>query len=144
MCIKNNLEDMNTEQKVSSLTDSRTKEKTSLSNGIITSQPISGWLWCPENFPSFSRKQLEQMATMSYQELAQEILWAFDFWISTNDLEGVITQAYWEQWHHEDITPVTRMWDTNLYSLHLGYGPTFAFKNVALEFLPRHYHGFLA
>ena len=29
------------------------------------------------------------------------------------------------------------MGEDNLFSLHLGYGPTLAFKNAALEFLPR-------
>jgi threonine synthase len=51
-------------------------------------------------------------------------------------LRAIVDAAYGPQWHHADITPVLPV-APGLHSLHLGHGPTFAFKNVALEFLPR-------
>jgi len=119
------------------LLDSRTEKGISLSQGIITSQPLSGGLWSPSSFPEFSSDHIAGMSYMSYQWLAQTILGSFNFWISQQELQKVIEEAYGEQWHDEDVTPVKKIWDTNMYSLHLGFGPTFAFKNVALEFLPR-------
>lgn len=119
------------------LVDSRTGQITSLSQAIQTSQPISWGLWSPEGFPQFSDEQVKAMSAMSYQWLAQTILWRFDFGISENELQDVIAEAYGDQWHNEDITPMKQIGNTNLHSLHLGYGPTLAFKNVALEFLPR-------
>lgn len=119
------------------LIDSRTGIRTSLSEGIQTSQPISWGLWSPEGFPQFSDEQVSAMSHMNYQWLAHAILSRFDFGVSENELSQIISEAYWNQWHNEDITPVKQIGDRNLHSLHLGYGPTFAFKNVALEFLPR-------
>lgn len=51
-------------------------------------------------------------------------------------LTAIIDAAYGAQWHSPEITPVKHVGE-NMHSLHLGYGPTFAFKNIALEFLPR-------
>jgi len=122
-----------------SLIDSRTGNTTSLSEGIISSQPTTGWLWSPESLPEFSSDDIQQMSGMSYQDVAKTILGSFDFGISSVELWKVIDEAYGDQWYNSDITPVKKIDGTMtpLYWLHLWYGPTFAFKNVALEFLPR-------
>lgn len=73
---------------------------------------------------------------MTYRSIADTILSKFDFWVTDAELSKIIDSAYGDQWQNPSITPVAHISD-NLYSLHLGYGPTFAFKNVALEFLPR-------
>jgi threonine synthase len=121
---------------LSTLQDSRSPEISSLGSAVQTSQPISGGLWTPTNFPKLSENDIAHLAGLSYQQIAQKVLWQFDFGITVDQLKGVIDEAYGEQWHHPHITPVKHITD-NLHSLHLGYGPTFAFKNVALEFLPR-------
>jgi len=119
------------------LSDSRSEETSSLANAIITSQPLSGWLWSIMEFPQVSLEEIESQVSKPYQELAFNILSRFDFWLPLETLQEVINNAYWPQWHRAEITPVKQMWTTNLFSLHLWYWPTFAFKNVALEFLPR-------
>lgn len=118
------------------LSDSRSNEQTSLKQAIITSQPLSGWLWCPTQFPEISPREIEDLEWKSYQDIAKKILGLWSFGLSENEFSDIIKKAYGSQWHHPDITPVKHITE-NLYSLHLGYGPTFAFKNVALEFLPR-------
>lgn len=122
-----------------SLIDSRGIEESSLKTAVEQSQPLSWGLWTPGNgaFPKLKVESLKRFSEMSYQELVFAILWSFDWGISRQELKGVISQAYGNQWRHPDITPVRQMGNDNLFSLHLGYGPTFAFKNVALEFLPR-------
>lgn len=119
------------------LSDSRTWQVSTLSDAIITSQPISWWLWSITDFPQVTTDEIQNQVGKSYQELALNILSKFNFWVSHLELKEIIEEAYWTQWHRDEITPVKQMWDTNLYSLHLGYGPTFAFKNIALEFLAR-------
>lgn len=118
------------------LSDSRTGETTTLSDAIQTSQPISGGLWSIQDFPQVSPDEIQNLTGKSYQEVAFNILSRFDFWVTPDVLKKIINEAYWTQWHNSEITPVKHITE-NLYSLHLGYGPTFAFKNVALEFLPR-------
>ena len=120
------------------LYDSRSWEKSILSNAIITSQPLSGWLWSIKNFPQVNLDDLALFAWASYQELAFFILKQYDFWLESQDeLKQVIDESYADQWYKKEITPVTQILDNDLHSLHLWYWPTFAFKNVALEFLPR-------
>jgi len=119
------------------LQDSRSPETATLSWAIQTSQPISGGLWTPTSFPHFSTHDLGTIQWLTYKSIADAVLWKFDFWIPEHELRWVIDEAYGNQWHSSPvITPVKHI-TGNLYSLHLGYGPTFAFKNVALEFLPR-------
>lgn len=122
--------------KTTSTIDSRTGESTSLKHAVIKSQPLSGGLYTPTDMPQFSSAELASMANMSYQELAKTILSKFDWGVAPEKLGGIVDEAYGDQWHRPEITPV--QWIGNkIYSLHLGYGPTFAFKNIALEFLPR-------
>jgi threonine synthase len=118
------------------LHDSRSSEVTSLRQAIITSQPASGGLWCPDVFPHVTLESLDALRDQSYQSLAKEILGKWNLGITRDELSRIIDAAYGSQWHKDEITPVKHITD-NLYSLHLGYGPTFAFKNIALEFLPR-------
>lgn len=120
--------------------DSRTGNEATLPDAIKTSQPLSGWLFTPKNdtLPAINPEEISQMADMDYQTLALNILSRFDLWISQEELKEAIGQAYGDQWYSKDITPVTPLWKgTNLHSLHLGMWPTFAFKNVALELVPR-------
>ncbi len=119
------------------LSDSRSNETSTLSNAIQTSQPLSGWLWCITDFPQVNLENIQNLVWKSYQELAYDVLSRYDFWVTNEELKDIINEAYWPQWHRKEITPVKQIWDTNLYSLHLWYWPTFAFKNIALEFLPR-------
>lgn len=122
--------------KTTNTIDSRTGEPTSLKHSVMKSQPLSGGLYTPTDMPQFSSTELSSMADMSYQELAKMILGRFDWGMSDEKLAAIIDEAYGTQWHNPEITPV--QWIGNrIYSLHLGYGPTFAFKNIALEFLPR-------
>ncbi|MFA5916612.1 MAG: threonine synthase [Candidatus Gracilibacteria bacterium] len=119
------------------LSDSRSNETSTLSNAIQTSQPLSGGLWCIKNFPQVNLENIQNLVGKSYQEVAYDVLSKFDFGVTNEELKDIINKAYGQQWHRIEITPVKQIGDTNLYSLHLGYGPTFAFKNIALEFLPR-------
>lgn len=120
-----------------SLIDSRTGDTTSLRDWILTSQPESGGLWSPSDLPNISQSEIESMAGMSYQWVAFRVLSKFDFWIPKEEVLYIIEEAYGDQWHNKDITPVNKIGDTNLYWLDLGQWPSFAFKNAALEFAPR-------
>lgn len=121
------------------LFDSRTGISTSLADAVTTSQPLSGGLFTPiaTQMPHFDARELQVMASMSYSELAFAVLRKFNWGITPDDLQHIIRESYGSQWHRpQEITPVQKIGE-KLYSLHLGYGPTFAFKNIALEFLPR-------
>jgi threonine synthase len=94
-----------------------------------------GGLVVPEFIPSFSVAELEAMRTMSYNDLAMEVISRFVDDIPPADLRALIDATYTvEAFGSADITPVTPLWG-NVSILELSNGPSLAFKDVAMQFL---------
>lgn len=92
-----------------------------------------------ESMPQVNAQEMQQMIESSYQDTADTVLGKFELGLSPADLKTVIDRAYGDQWHNKEITPLRRLdMSKNLHILELGHGPTFAFKNVALELLGRY------
>ena len=90
-----------------------------------------GGLFLPSEWPSLSIKNLKGK---SYQEIAQAVIYPFvDEDISSEDLKSIINKTY-ENFNHDKIAPLVNI-ENNKYILELFYGPTFAFKDYALQFL---------
>lgn len=91
-----------------------------------------GGLFLPEYVPDV-RNRLSSWRSLSYQELAFEIIRVFAD-IPEGDLR-VIVEASYSGFDHPEVTPVVRVGP--VYVLELFHGPTLAFKDVALQFLGR-------
>ena len=91
-----------------------------------------GGLLLPEQLPRFEATDLQRFRTLSYQELAFEILTQFATDIPRDDLRLLIERSY-ASFTHPEITPVKRQ--DGLHILELFHGPTLAFKDVALQLL---------
>ncbi|RBP98095.1 threonine synthase [Bifidobacterium aemilianum] len=78
---------------------------------------------------------LDGLADMSYQEMALQVLGILLPDYSQSEVRDCIAQAYGEQWSDPLITPLRPLGDD--YLLELFQGPTCAFKDVALQMLPR-------
>ena len=90
-----------------------------------------GGLFLPHEWPSIDVSVLKNK---TYQEVALEVIYPYVFSeISKNDLKKIIDDSY-QSFSHSKIAPVTTI-DQNKYILELFYGPTFAFKDYALQFL---------
>ena len=90
-----------------------------------------GGLFLPHEWPSIDVNILKNK---TYQEVALEVIHPYVFnEISKNDLKKIINESY-KGFSHPKIAPVTTI-DQNKYILELFYGPTFAFKDYALQFL---------
>ena len=76
------------------LSDSRSSEQISLRQAIITSQPLSGGLWCPTHFPRVSLDELASFSGKRYQDIAKSILGKWSFGIREDVLDAVIEKAY--------------------------------------------------
>ncbi|GGQ96353.1 threonine synthase [Deinococcus ruber] len=97
-----------------------------------------GGLLVPEHLPQLSAATLEQWRTLSYQELTLELLTLFaGDELPRADLRDIVQRSY-ATFRHPDVTPVHRLQD-DLYVLELFHGPTFAFKDVALQLLGNMY-----
>lgn len=96
-----------------------------------------GGLYVPEEYPQISSGELSTMRSMSYPELAFEILSKFIDDIPAEDLRKIVHATYTKEiFGSEEIVPLKKLED-DLYLLGLSEGPTLAFKDIALQFLGR-------
>uniref|UniRef100_A0A832GLZ4 Threonine synthase n=1 Tax=Caldimicrobium thiodismutans TaxID=1653476 RepID=A0A832GLZ4_9BACT len=91
-----------------------------------------GGLIIPEKIPTLTSQEIEKWSRLSYQELALEIFKLFATDIPREDLEGLIRKSY-APFRTQEVTPIKRVGP--IYILELFHGPTFAFKDIALQFL---------
>lgn len=104
-----------------------------------------GGLFIPEEIPSLPADWESSWADLTFQDLAVRI---FSLYISpseipTADLADIVRRSY-STFRSEDITPIVSLDEQqNLYLLELFHGPTFAFKDVALQFLGNLFEFFL-
>ena len=76
----------------------------------------------------------ENLQNKSYEDVALEIIFPFvkeNF--TKSDLQNILNESY-ANFRHEKKAPIKEL-QTNKYILELIYGPTFAFKDYALQFL---------
>ena len=82
-----------------------------------------------------TKVDIAHLAGMSYQAMAQRALGALLPDFTEDELAQCIAAAYGDQWADERITPVKPLGDD--FVMELFNGPTSAFKDVALQILPR-------
>lgn len=93
-----------------------------------------GGLLIPEKIPQIPADKLQEMSQLTYQELAYEIIsYYVGEEIPAEELKELINKSY-GTFRDPEVTPVKKVKD-NMYVLELFHGPTFAFKDVALQFL---------
>ncbi|PMP66491.1 MAG: threonine synthase [Thermodesulfobacterium geofontis] len=91
-----------------------------------------GGLIVPERIPKLSEKEIEELRNLNYQELALRIFKYYVSDIEEKDLKELIERAY-KNFRAKEVTPVVKAGD--IYILELFHGPTWAFKDIALQFL---------
>ncbi|KAB7790957.1 threonine synthase [Bifidobacterium leontopitheci] len=82
-----------------------------------------------------TKVDIANLAGRSYQDIAYDVLHALLPDFAEDELRGCIAAAYGAQWSDERITPLKPLGDD--FILELFNGPTSAFKDVALQILPR-------
>ncbi len=95
-----------------------------------------GGLYVPEAYPQFSKDQLRKMRSLTYPELAAEIMAPFTVGcLNKEDLTEMAKQAY-GSFSHTAVAPLKQIGD-GLWVMELFYGPTLAFKDYALQIVGR-------
>ncbi|WP_420208840.1 threonine synthase [Candidatus Electronema sp. JC] len=102
------------------------------SQAVMMGLARDGGLLLPEHLPSIDPALLNAWQTLSYQHLALEVLSLFTGEMPRADLEDLIERAY-SSFRHPQVTPLRQV--GGLHILELFHGPTFAFKDVALQLL---------
>ena len=94
-----------------------------------------GGLAIPDHYPKLSQAELQAMRGMNYRGLAFEVISRFATDIPADDLKAIIAKTYTAQaFGSDEITPL-RTLEPGLHILGLSYGPTLAFKDVAMQLL---------
>ncbi|CAM9223679.1 unnamed protein product [Phaeothamnion confervicola] len=101
-----------------------------------------GGLFVPQNVPVLPPDVIESWRALSFPELAHRIMSRF---ISEDEISSVeladLTARSATAFATKDVTPVVKVGDA--WVLELFHGPTFAFKDVALQFLGNLFEFFL-
>ena len=94
-----------------------------------------GGLMLPERYPHIDAATLQKWRSLSYAELAFEIISLFATDIPAEDLRDIVSRTYTEAtFGTQAITPVRTLSD-GLKIQALSNGPTLAFKDMAMQFL---------
>ncbi|KAJ1678657.1 threonine synthase [Spiromyces aspiralis] len=104
-----------------------------------------GGLFIPESIPQIPSDWQDKWADHSFEQLAYEIisLYVGDDEIPADDLRDIIERSY-ATFDTRDVTPLVKLdEETDTWVLELFHGPTFAFKDVALQFLGNLFKYFL-
>ncbi|KAF8208308.1 threonine synthase [Mycena galopus ATCC 62051] len=118
-------------------------ERLSFEETVLTGLAPNGGLYIPETIPSLPADWKIQWKTYSFVDLSVAILSLYISReeISEADLRTLVEKSY-QTFRHPDITPLKRL-DERRYVLELFHGPTFAFKDVALQLLGNLFEFFL-
>lgn len=109
------------------------EEGVTASKAILQGLAKDGGLFVPNEIPKLPLT-MAQMAGMSYQETAYEVMKLFLTDFMEEELKYCITNAYDEKFDTEVIAPLAKVDDA--YYLELFHGATIAFKDMALSILP--------
>ncbi len=108
-------------------------EKVTASYAILKGLADDGGLYVPESIPQLD-VSIEDLAQMSYQEVAYQVMKLFLTDFTEEELKLCIEKAYDEKFDTEVIAPLT--YADGAYYLELYHGKTIAFKDMALSILP--------
>ncbi len=116
----------------------RDSQKTSFDSAVVIKKGLAadGGLFVPDTVPTISQEVIEKMCAMSYPERAATVLSMFLTDYTYEELLDDCKKAYCEDSFPGGAAQLKKVNDT-IYSLELWHGPTAAFKDMALQIMPR-------
>ena len=103
---------------------------------IKTGLAKDGGLFMPETIPSLDKREIEELIALPYAERAAKVLSKFLTDYTYEELLADTESAYCEASFGAHPAPVTKI-DDETYMLELWHGPTCAFKDMALQIMPK-------
>ena len=106
-------------------------------DAVMMGMAPDGGLFVPEEIPKVDAATLQEWKKLSFAELAAEII---SLYISKEEISKAeileLTKGAYGTFRSPDVTPVVPL-EGDVHLLELFHGPTWAFKDVALQFLGR-------
>ena len=96
-----------------------------------------GGLFVPKSLKQYKKEELDNLKSLSYNDLAAEIIYPFigDF-MSKDDLISMISKSY-SNFRSNDVVKISNL--GSLKVLELFHGPTLAFKDIAMQLIGNFY-----
>jgi threonine synthase len=104
----------------------------SFTEAVMMGLAEDGGLLLPRTIPRIGSDTFASWQGLTYPELAFEVMSRFIDDIPNNELRELINRSY-ATFTHPEVTPLIHQ--GSLHILELFHGPTFAFKDIALQFL---------
>ena len=100
-----------------------------------------GGLFVPKSIKPFNKEELNHLNSLSYNDLASEIIYPFigDF-MSKDELISTISKSY-SNFRSNDVVKISNL--GKLKVLELFHGPTLAFKDIAMQLIGNFYQYYL-
>ena len=117
-------------------TRTKNPEKVSSAYAIKTGLASDGGLFMPEKIPSIDLNYVKELSALSYPKRAASILSLFLTDYTYEELLADAEAAYSEDKFVPSPAPITEL-SGGRYMLELWHGPTCAFKDMALQIMPR-------
>lgn len=116
----------------------RDSEQKKFSAAQVIKQGLAedGGLFVPESLPSITEEEILHLCQLNYSQRAAYVLSKFLTDYTAEELKADCKNAYSEQSFPDGAAPLKKVTD-NLFSLELWHGPTAAFKDMALQIMPR-------
>ncbi len=103
---------------------------------VLAGLARDGGLYLPETWPALSKREIAELAGLSYAETAFRIIERFSGGeVAAPALRRMIDDAY-ATFRHNAVAPLVQV-APNHFLLELFHGPTLAFKDLAMQFLAR-------
>ena len=114
---------------------------------VLKGLASDGGLFIPEEIPSLPNDWQTRWRDLSFKDLALEIfsLYIAEEELPRDDLKKIVERSY-STFRTKDVTPLKRLnggEGRELWLMELFHGPTFAFKDVALQFVGNLFEYFL-
>lgn len=99
---------------------------------LLTGLAPDGGLFVPEELKAFSSEEIASFNGLSYSDVAKRILGHFAGDSISEDIIATSVDNALSRFHHKAIAPLRQL-NENTWLLELYHGPTFAFKDYALQ-----------
>ncbi len=103
---------------------------------VVDGLAEGGGLYVPQQLPHFSEDDLRAMAARPYWQRAAWVYKALGVDLPDETVDALMEQVYGSAFDTPEICPVTTL-SEDTHVLELWHGPTSAFKDMALQCLPR-------
>ena len=105
-------------------------------NAVIEGLAPGGGLFVPLHIPTLDLEEILALAKLPYAQRAARVYKAFGIDLPDDQIDTLMDSAYGSNFDTPEICPITSL-DKQTHMLELWHGPTSAFKDMALQCLPK-------